>query len=454
MLANNSGGGMDGASYISEIDFSRYSMRVSTERFTSREYQESEREYLWMRVWQIAGREDELPEPGDWKVYTILDQSYVVVRGKDRKVRGFVNACRHRANAFCIGKGHSGRITCPYHKWTWSLEGELIGVAMPDFQGSVEEFVGPTDELGLLPVQVECFAGFVFLNPDLEAAPLADFLGPAQEALAAYRMEEMIPVGLNVREKIKCNWKVVMDAFQEGYHVQGVHPELISYMDMSKERFKEFGNHCACTVPFGGSLDADSGPEQEAELYTGLPAPNFPGIVAALPRFEELLGQYRDKDGALVFSEGVSVRGLMQQAVREAFTSGGLDVSALTDTQMIDYQFWELFPNVYIQLYPGEATVIIIQPDHDGDPHSCTWHVCHYLWLAPELRESQRTGLTEVPEGDHYEYFLALEQDYSQMQYQQEGLRNKAVDYMVLTRQEPRVAHFHSVLDHWLGGNP
>lgn len=444
---------MDHARYIPDIDFSPYNMKVSTERFTSRDYHGLEREMLWMRVWQVAGREDELREPGDWKVYQILDQSYVVVRGKDGIIRGFVNTCRHRANAFCAGQGHSVRFTCPYHKWTWDLDGQLVGVAKPDFKGTLEEFVAPKEELGLLSVQVECFAGFVFLNPDLSAPPLTDFLGPAKNVLAAYRLEEMIPVGLNVREKIKCNWKVVIDAFQEGYHVQGVHPELISYMDMGKERFMEFGNHCACTVPFGGAQGVDAGPEQDVAVYKGLPLANFPGIAEALPRFDELIAPYRDGGGVLSFPEDVSARGLMQRAVRDTFMAKGLDVSGLTDAQMSDYQFWALFPNVYMQLCPGEATVIIAEPDQDGDPGSCAWHVTHYLWLPSDQREGQRTELVEIPEGEHFDYFLALEQDYAQMQNQQKGLKNRAVEYMVLTKQEPRVAHFHSVLDSWISGN-
>jgi len=453
MQTERPGDCMDNAPYIPEIDFSQYQMQVTTERFTSQDYHEQERELLWTRVWQVAGRADELPEPGDWEVYTILDQSYVLVRGKDGIIRGFVNACRHRGNAFCQGKGNSGRFTCPYHNWTYDLDGQLIAAAKPDFDGTHEEFVGPKDELGLVEMPVECFAGFIFLNPDPNAAPLAEFLGEAADLMAAYRLEEMVPVGLNVRETIKCNWKVMMDAFMEGYHVQGVHPELVSFMDMSKERFIDLGYHSACTVPFGGSDSENTDPEDEIEMLKGLPAPNFPGIVEAMPRFEELVDAYRGKDGTLDFPEGVSARTLLQQSVRDTFTAKGLDVSGLTDNQMSDYQFWAFFPNVYMQLCPGEATVIMAEPDRDGDPNKCSWHVAHYLWQPPEQRGDNRAEMIDIAEGDHFPYFLALEQDYLQMQYQQKGLRNKALEFMVLTKQEPRVAHFHSILDNWLGRN-
>ena len=122
-------------------------------------------------------------------------------------------------NAVCEGKGRSARFQCPYHNWSYGLDGKLLAVAKPDYDGPVEEFVGRKEDLGLVQVPVECFAGFVFLNPDPDAPPLLDYLGEVADLLAPYRMEEMIPVGLNMREAIEGNWKVVMDAFQESYHV-------------------------------------------------------------------------------------------------------------------------------------------------------------------------------------------------------------------------------------------
>jgi phenylpropionate dioxygenase-like ring-hydroxylating dioxygenase large terminal subunit len=450
MSSDQPGAVIDEGPLIAEIDFAPFRMRVSTDRYHTSEWHAREREHLWLRCWQIAGRADDLPEPGDWMEYRLFDQSYLVVRGRDGVIRGFVNACRHRGNALCEGRGRSARFTCPYHNWSYALDGNLLAVAKPDFDGSTEEFVGSKDELGLIPVPVECFAGFVFLNPDPGAAPLADYLGEVADLLAPYRLEEMVPVGLNVKEALDCNWKVVMDAFQEGYHIQAVHPELIPAMDESKERYGFFGDHSVATGPFGAANLGDFGPEQQAESIRGLPA-TFPSVTAVLPRFEELLDGYRDGKGTLNFPEDVSGRLLLQQATRDTLSAKGLDVSGLTDTQMSDNHFHLIFPNLFMTIRAGEATVIISAPHPDGDPGRCHWHVMALAWLPAEQRAAAREPLREVPEGEHAPYFLALEQDWEMMQRQQRGLRNDALGHMALTRQEVRLAYYHAVLDAWMG---
>ncbi len=430
---------MDNAPFVKDIDFAPFRMRVSTDRYYSADFHKRERERLWMRTWQVAARAEDIPEAGDWTEYKLFDQSYVLVRGRDGTIRGFVNACRHRGNAFCEGKGRSARFTCPYHNWSYDLDGRLLSVAKPDFDGTTEEFVGSKDELGLKQVPVETFGGFVFLNPDSNAAPLSEFLGEAGDFLAAYKCEEMVAYGLNVKETIECNWKVVMDAFQEGYHVQGVHPELVAAMDESKERYGFFGDHSIATAPFGAANDA--GPEVEIEGIRNLPA-TFPAIADALPRFEELLAQGGD----------ATPREMLQQALRETWTAKGLDVSGLTQNQLTDNQFYLLFPNFFITIHAGEGTFISAVPHPDGDPNRCIWHVVNYQWFPPGERAINKTEVTEVAEDDHYEYFLALEQDYEQMEHQQRGLRQRGMPEMALTKQEVRLAHFHAAVDAWVEG--
>lgn len=180
-----------------------------------------------MRVWQIAGRVDELPKIGDWKQHRILDQSFVIVRGKDDKLRGFVNACRHRGNLLCnAAAGNAKRgFVCQYHLWSYDLDGRLRGMLR-------ENLAGPVDkrENSLLEVPVDTFAGFIFINPDPNAQPLSQFLGPeVTELLAPYHLDEMVAV-MDVREPLDCNWKVVLDAFEEGYHINGIHPQLLNVL--------------------------------------------------------------------------------------------------------------------------------------------------------------------------------------------------------------------------------
>lgn len=440
---------------LPEIDFDKLSInfRIPTDRYISPEFQERERELIWMKVWQVVGRVDDLPEVGDWKEYSIFNQSYVVVRGGDGKIRGFVNACRHRGNVLCAGKkGHStARFTCPYHKWSFALDGRLVGVARPDLVGPINKA-----ELGLLEVPVDCFAGFIFLNPDPDAKPLAEFLGrDVINGLAPYKLDEMTPVGMDVREALDCNWKVVNDAFSEGYHIIGVHPELLSVIDpqAGNSRHGFYGDHGMAASPFEVKNVKACSLEQQVEGIRSLPG-TFPTVAEVLPRFEQLIDAHRAADGKLeAFPEGVSVRGLLQQATRQTLEGKGLDVSGLTDDQMSDNQGWFLFPNFFMTIRAGEATTILSYPHPSGDPNKCIWHVTAYMWLPPQLRTQYRAELVDVKEPNSYPYFLALQQDYDQMQRQQHGLRNQPLKFLALVREEASIARFHSVLDRYIAGN-
>lgn len=433
---------------FTELGYDQSGMRVATDRYTSREFQERERELIWMRVWQLAGRVDELPEVGDWKEYRIFDQSFIIVKGRDDKVRGFVNACTHRGNPICKGSsGHTEVFVCPFHKWTFALDGQLRAVARPDLVGPINK-----DELGLAEVPVDCFAGFLFLNPDPNARPLAEFLGDeVAEYLAPYRLEEMVPLGLNVREDLDCNWKVVVDAFQEGYHIQGIHPQMgdVISIDPTKERYNFIGDHHLVVSPFEVRADGFT-PEQEVEgIRTRLPA-TYHGAAEVMPHFEKLVAAYRNKNGKLDFPEGVTAHILLQKATRETLACNGLDVSGLNDHQMTDHYGWLLFPNFFLSVRAGEATSVVPVPHPDGDPNKCIWNVTRYGWLPEEQREASRAALVEVDEPGSYPYFLVLQQDYEQAPQQQRGLRNRGLKYITLGQEEVCIAKFHREVDKYL----
>ena len=421
-----------------------YNMTISTERYTCPDYAARERELLWLKVWQFAGRVDELPKAGDWKVYTIYDKSFIIVRGKDEKLRGFVNACRHRGNVLCQGTGNAKRgFLCQYHLWSYDLEGKLKGLLR-------EAEAGLTNKAdnSLIEVPVDTFGGFIFLNPDPDAGPLSDWIGAeAMAILAPYRLDQMVTV-MNVREPLDCNWKVVIDAFDEGYHINGIHPQLLAVLaiDPATSRYRFFDTHSIAMAPFEVK-GADA--EKQVEGIMALPE-TFPGTAAVIPRFQELVKAYTAEAGSITFPETVTARKLLQQATRDTLTGMGLDVSGLTDDQMSDNHGWTLFPNFFMTIRAGECHVIMAVPHPDGDPNRCIWHVASFMYLPPDFADQFKVDLVEVDQPGSYKYFEALHQDYVQMPRQQLGLRNKKLDHMTLVKEEVVIAHFHSVVDRYL----
>jgi hypothetical protein len=176
----------------------------------------------------------------------------------------------------------------------------------------------------------------------------------------------------------------------------------------------------------------------------------FPGVVRVLPRFTELVDENRTADGTLVFPEGVTGRTLLQRATRESLSRDGLDVDGLTDAQMSDNHGWVLFPNFFMTIRAGEATVIMSVPHPDGDPNRCIWHITSFMWLPEEHRSAFAADLIDVREPGSFKYFEALQQDYEQMPRQQIGLRNARLDHMALVNEEVVIAHYHSVIDRYL----
>ncbi|CUU60957.1 Rieske [2Fe-2S] domain-containing protein [Parafrankia irregularis] len=425
-----------------------FQWKIPTERYTSPEIALQERKLVWEKTWQVVGRADELAKAGDWKTYQLFDQSFIVVRGRDDVIRGFVNACRHRGNLLCAERsGTSRQFLCQYHLWSYDLEGNCRGILRENLAG-----VDRAD-VSLLPVPVETFGGFIFLNPDPEAKPLAEYLGPeVVELLQPYKMDQFITV-MDVEEPLECNWKVVMDAFGEGYHIWGVHPQLLNviFPDPETGRYRFLGDHSVATTPFDVPRGAQFGPEEQVAGIRKLPE-TFPAIPLMLPRFEELVAEYRGTGDILVFPDGVTARTLLQRATRDTLTGMGLDVSELTDNQMTDNQGWVLFPNFFMTVRAGECHIVVPSPHPSGDPNRCIWHVASYMYLPAELAEVAKVEPTVVKEPGSHTYFEALQQDYEQMQRQQAGLRNSRLEFETITREEMVVAAFHHVLDRYLGG--
>lgn len=193
---------------------------IPTGRYVDPAFHALEREHVFARTWLFAGHESEWPEPGAYRQFTRSGAPIVIVRGEDGVLRAFYNACRHRGAPVTRDEcGTARRLTCQYHSWSYGTDGVLK--AVPD----ARSFAGlDVDALGLVPVRCEVSDGWVFVNESLEGPSLAEFLGPVADQMRDLDGPAMRLVGTQVHH-LAGNWKLMVDAFLEVYHVRTVHPD-------------------------------------------------------------------------------------------------------------------------------------------------------------------------------------------------------------------------------------
>jgi carnitine monooxygenase subunit len=184
---------------------------------------ELEKRSIFRTSWQLVCHANDIPKSGDYHTFEILGESVVSIRGRDNVVRSFHNVCRHRAARLLDGpKGHcSARITCPYHAWSYSLDGKLAGVPHRD---TFREF--NTADHGLKELEQEVFMGFIFIRFESGLPSVSEMMAPYTHELAPYRMEELIPQGRVTLRPRSVNWKNIADNYSDGMHIDIAHPGL------------------------------------------------------------------------------------------------------------------------------------------------------------------------------------------------------------------------------------
>jgi phenylpropionate dioxygenase-like ring-hydroxylating dioxygenase large terminal subunit len=172
--------------------------------------------------WQIVCHDSDIPGPGDWHTLDIGGEGLFVIRGEDGKARAFANFCRHRASRLVGGpSGCSKRLTCPYHAWTYTLDGRLVGVPRKaDYPGL------DMAQYGLVPVELERWRGFLFARLEGDGPSVAEMMAPYEEEIAPYRFEDLRAIGRLTLRPREVNWKNVADNYSDGLHINVAHPGL------------------------------------------------------------------------------------------------------------------------------------------------------------------------------------------------------------------------------------
>jgi phenylpropionate dioxygenase-like ring-hydroxylating dioxygenase large terminal subunit len=257
-------------------------------RYFDRQFYDLEIQHVFYKTWISAGHVSELPSPGSYRLFEKLDLSIIISRGLDGKIYAFRNVCRHRGAALLKEeKGTVRRFVCPYHAWAYSLDGKLVSVPEESYNFACFDKA----EHPLQQVRCEVWHGFIFINMDMNAEPLADFLAQTSEEVADFPLEDMVVKDM-ITVEADCNWKTAYDNFLEIYHVNVIHAKsLAPYFDSKSFTISLLKNGHARFVTrkkFGKSLFSDGKQELEPDDFTSrfkehtVALPVFPCVFTAL----------------------------------------------------------------------------------------------------------------------------------------------------------------------------
>ena len=409
-------------------------------RYTSREFFDSEIDGLWNRTWQWACREEHLQDIGDTYVYDIGPYSVIVVRSGADTIQAFINSCTHRGTRILAapGSGYSAGFTCPFHGWSWHLDGAIDNIpARWDFPHVDQE------RHGLQAVHCERWGGFVFINMDPAARPLAEYLDVLPAHFAHFPLERR-RIRVHVEKILPANWKAGQEAFMEAYHNFATHDSPTG----ANAQYDVFGKYVSRFIHNIGNYSADALEDYPGDKWRR-PQLSEDEVLQILAAF----GLNREK-----VPEGETARGVAAEDLRQILgEQWGVDLSQQSDSLMLDSIEYHLFPNMFF--FPGINIPMAYRFRPNGDDvDSCIFDLMILEPLAdgashPEPPDPQRVEIdqsyTEVESlgwlGQVYD------EDTGNLQMQQQGFKTSRKPGLTLGNyQEARIRRVHMTLDEFL----
>jgi phenylpropionate dioxygenase-like ring-hydroxylating dioxygenase large terminal subunit len=405
-------------------------VRVPIERYTSRAFHDLEVEKLWKRVWQFACREEEIPEPGDHTVYEIADIQVLIVRGADRKIRAFANTCLHRGRALKDGPGRSDEIRCPFHAWSWNLDGSLKGIPCRWDFPHVER-----GDYALPAYRTATWGGFVFVNLDPAAEPFAQFIGDLPTHFERWPLEDRY-TSAHVAHRMGCNWKVAQEAFMEAYHVIATHPQILAGIGDANSQYDAWDSYSRAITP------------------NMTPSPHLGYAPSEQEMLESMVTTSLDAQPAFRVPEGMTARQLFAQMARMQLQGTVPSATLLSDAEMNDSFYYTLFPNMHPWGAYNKITYRFRPNGNDPDTS-----VMEVLYLSPF--RGRRPPPAPVRWLDYDEPWTdapelgalaqVFEQDTFNLPRVQRGLKSAAHGHVTFARyQETKLRHFHALLDRYV----
>ncbi|KPP95003.1 SRPBCC family protein [Erythrobacter sp. HL-111] len=410
---------------------------IDRRRYYDPDFAALENARLWPRTWQMACRLEDIPEVGDYVLYEIAEISLIVVRSDRDTVKAFFNACLHRGRALRDADGTASEFRCPFHGFTWGLDGACKRIVNEWDFAHVDKA-----DFALPEAQVGIWGGFVFVCPDGCEQSLEHFLGPVVEAYETrgWSLAERTKA-VHVQKINRCNWKIALEAFIESFHVTETHASAAPYLGDANTQYDvwEGTAHTRMISP-RGLASPNVGPLSDEEVYRA-------GMRPALG----------DAADALTLPDTAeSAREAIAAARRKALVGQGVEIAAeATDCELIDTIQYHVFPNLVCWAGWGSYLVYRFRP-LGTDPDMSVMDI---MFVVPggdpgAVPEPQVVGpdasLQEAPQLGGY--CAVFDEDSANLAALQRGLRTmRKTGPVTGAYQEARIRHFHAMLDKSLG---
>jgi phenylpropionate dioxygenase-like ring-hydroxylating dioxygenase large terminal subunit len=406
---------------------------VPVERYTDRHIHELEIERIWKKSWLMACREEDIPEVGDLITFDITRFSILVVRSGRDTIKAFHNICLHRGRRLKDGCGRSQLLRCAFHGFAWQLDGSLAEVPCSwDFPHVTAE------EFDLAEVKVDRWGGFVFVNMDPEAGPLAKHLGELPQHFERWPLEQRYKQA-HVAKVLRCNWKLAQEAFMEAYHVVATHPQLLPSIGDANSQYDVFGN------------------VSRAITANATPSPHIRWVPTEQEMADAMTDRNLDEPVAVAVPEGTTARQHIGHLRREGLRPLlGDAADELTDAEMLDSIYYTVFPNFHPW---GAYNRICYRFRPYGDDHTRCIMECMYLSpfvgerppAAPIHWLDEDDDWTDAPElGALARVFNQDVYNLPQVQAGLEAAKGVVPTMTFAQYQETKPRHFHMLWEDWV----
>jgi phenylpropionate dioxygenase-like ring-hydroxylating dioxygenase large terminal subunit len=401
-------------------------------RYYSRLFHDLEMEHVWKRTWQWACLESDIPEVGDTYVYDIGSMSILIARVAEDTIKAYWNSCLHRGTQLRACGGRVCELRCVFHGWAWELDGSL-----KDLPGAWDLEHLNKKELALPEVQADTWGGFVFVNPDLNAGPLCNYLGVLPEHFHRWPLENRVKTAHAVK-LFKCNWKIALGAFSEAYHLVSLHPQIVPIIAAENTQYDVFDGHVSRLITLGGTCT--------------------PALAKTVTE-QEILDLTLESAGVpdrILLQDGQTARTALRRMMEDqtkAFL--GLDELPCSSGELLDVIVYYLFPNLAVWAgftYPivyrfrpyGDdpemsiMDVLVLTPFPDGAerPKPAPEH-----WLQPD------DSFTEV---DGIPFAEVMDQDNENLPRIQRGLKSSVRDVHLCRYQESLIRRHDDLLTQYI----